>query len=348
MRLCTSLSLCLTAAALLVPAVSDAAHADATPSCAAPGDRTFPLATRIHGGPASYEAGGDHGTWYIDLTNTTGRACNGVHPVIVLTDDKHTLKPSQPHLDFYDGARARPVRFESTDEQELVGVFDAEGFAGFTVAPGKTVTVKVRLALTADAAPEQVTANAAVVQRRGQDGEWIGESDDYRFAIAAADRDPDRDADRGAGHDQDGGGTTAAQDPEQPGGTRTGQAQPGETRSGQAESGRDQNGAARTGQPWTDEAGAGQAQDATGTAATPPGVATSTTPHSTASPSATPSTGGRTPGAALPLAQEAQEAGQRARELARTGLGLARGLLTATAVLLAVGGSAFLLSRRRR
>jgi hypothetical protein len=54
---------------------------------------------------------------------------------------------------------------------------------GFHVAGRATVRVKVRLALTADTPPNQVTVNAAVVQRRGDDGDWVGESDDYRFAV---------------------------------------------------------------------------------------------------------------------------------------------------------------------
>ncbi|MFD8820114.1 hypothetical protein ACFV23_53715, partial [Streptomyces sp. NPDC059627] len=47
-------------------------------------------------------------------------------------------------------------------------------------------------------------------------------------------------------------------------------------------------------------------------------------------------------------AEGAWEAGERARELARTGLGLAHGLFTAAVALFAVGAGAFLLARRRR
>ncbi|WP_405520242.1 hypothetical protein [Streptomyces canus] len=151
-------------------------------SCA-PTGHTFPLTTRIHGGPAVYEAGGDYRTWYLDLTNTTRHTCAAIHPVVVLVDERHVLKPSQPRLEFYDGPRTRAVRFESTDEDELVGAF---GGAGFTVGPGKTLTVKVRLALTPDAVPNEVTVNAAVVQLHGDDGDWVGQSDDYRFGIDTA------------------------------------------------------------------------------------------------------------------------------------------------------------------
>ncbi|WP_328976649.1 hypothetical protein [Streptomyces canus] len=176
------------AAALPAPATPAAAfRAPATPTPTAPvGDscaptgRAFPLTTRIHGGPAVYEAGGGYSTWYVDLTNTTRHTCAEVHPVVVLVDDRHVLKPSQPRLEFYDGPRTRAVRFESTDEDELVGAF---GGAGFTVGPGKTLTVKVRLALTPDAVPNQVTVNAAVVQLHGDDGDWVGQSNAYRFGI---------------------------------------------------------------------------------------------------------------------------------------------------------------------
>ncbi|WP_345591638.1 hypothetical protein [Streptomyces marokkonensis] len=194
--------LAASASAALVPAVlapaafghAVPAHAgpgEPLPACTAPEDHTFPLTTRIHGGPAGYAAGGGHGTWYLDLTNTTSRTCEGIHPVVVLVDEKRALEPSQPRLEFYDGARPYPVDFEATDRDELIGAFGegegegADGFPGFTVGPGETLSVKVRLALTPGTAPNEVTANAAVVQRRGGDGEWIGQSNDYRFRIGA-------------------------------------------------------------------------------------------------------------------------------------------------------------------
>ncbi|MFH9584170.1 LPXTG cell wall anchor domain-containing protein [Streptomyces luteogriseus] len=190
MRLCTPAHLCLAAAAAAAALLPGAhpAHANApAPACAAPDDHTFPLTTRIHGGPDTYTAGGGFGTWYVDLTNTTDRTCTGIHPVVVLIDDKRALEPSQPRLEFFEGARAHPVRFEKTGEDELVGAFadEEDGFAGFTVEPGGTVTVKVRLTLTSDAVPNDVTANAAVVQRHDDDGDWVGQSNDYRFGIDA-------------------------------------------------------------------------------------------------------------------------------------------------------------------
>jgi len=182
MRLCTPVSLCLAAAALLPLAPAAPAAPAPLPACAAQDDRRFPLTTRIHGGPAAYDAGGGYGTWYLDLTNTTTRTCADIHPVVVLVDGKRALKPAQPRLEFYNGGRPHPVRFVTTDEDELVGAFD-DGLPGFTVGPGKTVTVKVRLALTSDAVANDVTANAAVVQRHEGDGDWVGQSNDYPFRI---------------------------------------------------------------------------------------------------------------------------------------------------------------------
>ncbi|MFF3844699.1 hypothetical protein [Streptomyces sp. NPDC002328] len=195
MRLCTPVPLCLAAAAVLL-SVPSAAYAAPGPSCAGADAGDFPLTSRLHGGPDSYRAGGGYGTWYLDLTNTTRRTCTGVHPVVVLVDAERALEPSQPRLEFYADGAPHPVRFETTDEDELVGALmdqpagrgeePAPGptpFPGFTVAPGKTLTVKLRLALTSDAVRNEVTANAAVVQRHGDDGEWIGQSNDYRFTV---------------------------------------------------------------------------------------------------------------------------------------------------------------------
>ncbi|MFI9806010.1 hypothetical protein ACIHEJ_16890 [Streptomyces sp. NPDC052301] len=292
MRLCSSLSLCLAAAAVWVPvSVTDASAATGATACAGSDARAFPLGARIRGGPKVYEAGGGYGTWYIDLTNKTHQACTGIHPVVVLADDKHALEPDQPKLDFYDGSRPRPVTFDTTDEQELVGVLDAPGFGGFTVPAGRTVSVKVRLMLTSDAVADQVTANAAVVQRRGGDGDWVGESNAYRFGIGV---EPDN---------------RTVPPPASP------NPNPQDTR--------DADGGDETGPP-------------TG----PSGI-----PSGAPQPSASGTAG---PNPVLPVADEAEAAGERARELARTGPQLARGLLAAAAAVLGVGGGAFLLARRRR
>ncbi|MEV0225311.1 hypothetical protein [Streptomyces sp. NPDC050704] len=199
------MSIAVTAAAALTPAFTpvpaSAVAAPGRPTCAAPGNQDFPVRTRIHGGPASYDAGGGYRTWYIDLTNTTDGTCGNVHPVVVLVDEKRALKPKQPRLEFYDGERHRPVTFERTEEDENIGVL-----GGFTVAPGATLSVKVRLAVTSDATvPNDVVAKAAIVQRHdgAGDSDWIGQSNAYRFRIL----------DEDAPSDQDDGGTPEAVPP---------------------------------------------------------------------------------------------------------------------------------------
>ncbi|MFD5663077.1 hypothetical protein ACFWHX_38690, partial [Streptomyces hirsutus] len=49
--------------------------------------------------------------------------------------------------------------------------------------PPRTLTVKLRLALTSDAVAGEVVATAAIVQRYEDDGDWVGQSDEYRFRI---------------------------------------------------------------------------------------------------------------------------------------------------------------------
>lgn len=211
LRLRTFLPLSVTAAAAALPltlAAPGTALADPRPTCAAPDTRTFPVKTRIHGGPASYDVGGDFRTWYIDLTNTTTHTCGDIHPIVVLVDEKRALRPEQARLEFYEGAEKgegrdpHPVVFEKSEEDENVGAFD-DGFPGFTVGPGQTLTVKVRLSVTSDAAvPNDVVANAAVVQRHDDDGDWVGESNDYRFRIE------DEGEDGGVAEGEDSGGTS--------------------------------------------------------------------------------------------------------------------------------------------
>ncbi|MGW1620914.1 hypothetical protein [Streptomyces sp. NPDC002172] len=331
MRLSTALSLCLAAAAaVLTPASpATAAPAVAEASCAGADQQGFPLTTRLHDGPSSYEPGGGFGTWYLDLTNTTGRTCADIHPVVVLVDDKKALKPSQTELEFYDGPRTRPVPLTETDESELVGVFDGTGFPGLTVAPGATVSVKVRLAVTSEAVRNGVTANAAVVQRQGADGEWVGESNDYRFGI---------------------GGEAPPRPPAS--------VAPAVPSSGSSQVGPET--------PARTPAGTSPASPASPD--TSPGATPAASPGGSASPFTDEAAGGKRDGRRDGWegrevwdrrreawenrgawgAEGPWEAGERARELARTGLGLAHGLFTAAVALLAVGASAFLLARRRR
>ncbi|WP_328669305.1 hypothetical protein [Streptomyces sp. NBC_00328] len=219
-----------TALALFVTFTPAPAHAlEPRPDCVSSDTHDFPIKTRIHGGPDAYQAGGDSGTWYIDLTNTTAHPCGAIHPVVVLVDEKRTLRPEQARLEFYEGERAHAVRFERSDEAENVGPFD-DGFPGFTVAPGRTLTVKVRLSLASGAsAPNAVVANAAVVQKHDDDGDWVGESNAYRFRIdgAVRDKDPESGEETGTGADQDGTADTGADAGLSPG---TGTAPTGEAR----------------------------------------------------------------------------------------------------------------------
>ncbi|MFD0414066.1 hypothetical protein [Streptomyces sp. NPDC127108] len=204
MRLRSSLAagVAVAAAVTLVPAGAEVAAAAGDPArasgpgaprpgCAKGAGDGFPIGTRISGGPATYERGGGFRSWSLELTNTTDVTCGNVHPVIVLVDRGKSLKPHQIQLEFDDGTRRRPVRFERTDRDETIGVLGgggggADGSPGFTLAPGSTRTVGLRLAFTSDAAPGDVVASAAVVRRRDDDGDWVGASNDYAFDIVGA------------------------------------------------------------------------------------------------------------------------------------------------------------------
>ncbi|QGZ49116.1 hypothetical protein GPZ77_12630 [Streptomyces sp. QHH-9511] len=195
------------------------------PTCGKASDPDFPIDTRIHGGPTAYVPGGGPRSFAVDLTNTTAEPCRDIHPVLALADQDRILQPAQIRLDFYDAEarRWRPVPFEETEEDENVGVFT--GFPGFEVPAGATLTVPLRLAFRADTAPNEVVAGAAIVQRRGDDGDWVGESGDYRLTIGpdspdspdsrdspdspeALEEPPDRDAEKDVGKE-------AAPDPEE-------------------------------------------------------------------------------------------------------------------------------------
>lgn len=200
MRLRSSLAagVAVAAAVTLVPAVAGVPAAAGEqprengsgtlrPTCATAAGDDFPIRTRISGGPATYVPGGGFGRWTLELTNATDETCGNVHPVVVLVDGRPALRPRQILLEFDDGERLRPVRFERTDRDENVGVLgDPAAFPGFTIAPGRTVTVGLRLAFTSDAAPDRVVASAAVVRRRADDGDWVGASNDYAFDIVDA------------------------------------------------------------------------------------------------------------------------------------------------------------------
>ncbi|MEU9337460.1 hypothetical protein AB0D49_30585 [Streptomyces sp. NPDC048290] len=211
MRPVTPAALSLLTAALLSPLSSPSAHAAPAPVCGDSGAHGFPLTTRIHGGPDAYTAGGGFGTWYVDVTNTTGQTCSGIHPVVVLVDQDRRLTAAQPRLEFYEGRHPHPVRFETTDEAEIVAPFEAGAFPGFTIGAGRTTRVKVRLSVAADAVPNAITATAAVVQRHGDDSDWVGESNAYRFRVLSA-TEPKEPAEP-AGRPQDGAGPAPSTEP---------------------------------------------------------------------------------------------------------------------------------------
>ncbi|MEV0783431.1 hypothetical protein AB0I52_10705 [Streptomyces sp. NPDC050423] len=218
------------APAAAAAAAAGAVTADQQPACGDPEAAEFPIDTRIHGGPDTYASGGGYGTWFLDLTNTTTRACRSIHPVLVLTDADRKLTSDQIQLKFSE--RAHPdvehrVTWETTDRDEHIGVFGGVGddaFGGFTVPAGHTVTVQVRLAFTSDTSAGRITANAAIVQRRhpasgtsdsggtdsgtaptGGDGEWVGESGDYPFTVVEDGGGESVDS-NGTGNEQDGTG----------------------------------------------------------------------------------------------------------------------------------------------
>lgn len=151
----------------------------------------FPIGARIRGGPAVYRTGGDAQTWYLDLTNTTGSECTAIHPVVVFTDKARALRPAHFRMEFdAPGAPAGtfPVSLEHTDRDEVIAVFDGgDAFSGFTVGPGGSVTVTVRLAFAANAPHGEAVADAALVQRKGDDGDWVGEAGGYRFDVEGPD-----------------------------------------------------------------------------------------------------------------------------------------------------------------
>ncbi|WP_329387312.1 hypothetical protein [Streptomyces sp. NBC_01716] len=168
--------------------------ADRQPTCGKASAPDFPIDTRIHGGPDAYRPGGPPGVWSIDLTNSTDEACHNIHPVIVLSDRHRSLAENQVRLQLTDDkGRWRTMSLEKSDEDETIAVLEG-GFSGFAVPARETVTVRARLAFTAAADANRIVANAATVQRRGGDGDWVGESNDYRFSVGDANGDADTDA----------------------------------------------------------------------------------------------------------------------------------------------------------
>ncbi|WP_328317648.1 hypothetical protein [Streptomyces sp. NBC_00388] len=184
------------------PAAPVRAGAPSAAACVGRNGSDFPVEARIQGGPTAYTAGGAYDTWSLELTNTSDGACLDIHPVVVLVDRGRELQDRQIRLEFEDpdAHRWQPVAFTTTDEDEHIGPFadgtggtegaggtggveGPGGPAGFDVPAGRTLSVPVRLAFAGGTVPDEVTASAAVVRRHGDDGDWVGDSGDYRFAI---------------------------------------------------------------------------------------------------------------------------------------------------------------------
>jgi clumping factor A len=173
------------------PSTPDGHHLE--PYCGDPDSAGFPIQPRIQRGPKAYPPGGDWKIWKLDLRNTTRTACRSIHPVIVFVDNDRKLAADRIGLEFQIPGEEqwRPVTFETTDRDEHIGVFQARGFKGFVVEPKKTVTLKVRMRFSSGMDEDGAKINVAAVQRRDDDGDWVGESNDYQFAI----RDDDGDGD---------------------------------------------------------------------------------------------------------------------------------------------------------
>ncbi|MFE2939030.1 hypothetical protein ACFXKG_08215 [Streptomyces sp. NPDC059255] len=180
-----ALAVATTEASVTPAAPAGPAGSDPGQTCGRVADPDFPIRAELRGGPGAYRAGGAAGEWSLDLTNTTGAECRNLHPVVVLYDRDRVLDASQVKLEMADDrGRMRVLPLERTDQAEIVAVRD-DGSPGFTVAAHRTVTVRARLAFTASARPNRISATAATVQRRGNDGDWVGASNTYRFAVAA-------------------------------------------------------------------------------------------------------------------------------------------------------------------
>ncbi|WP_326796069.1 hypothetical protein OG946_11775 [Streptomyces sp. NBC_01808] len=155
------------------------------PRCGDPGAGRFPVRTALHGDGAALRAGGARGELTLRLHNTSAGACRDVHPVAVVSHETGgRLRPADIRLEFHDGQarRWRSVAFERTGADESAGVF-AGGSRGFVLRAGESREVRLRVGFAEGAPPGRVTVNVTTVQRRGDDGEWVGQSKDYETGI---------------------------------------------------------------------------------------------------------------------------------------------------------------------
>jgi hypothetical protein len=197
------------AAASHVPPPGNAAAppADLAPVCGSPAASGFPIDSRLRGGPSGYPAGLLSSGFSLDLHNTTGSPCTDVHPLIILVDRDGRLTPRQFSLRYeFPGVPWRTVPIETTDRGENIGIPGGTDGPGLTLPPGATVTVRLRLWFAPDAPAERVVASATTMQRRGDDGMWIAESNHYAFDVVPPPATADPGAQAGGDHagDEDG------------------------------------------------------------------------------------------------------------------------------------------------
>ncbi|WP_164492527.1 hypothetical protein [Streptomyces sp. CNQ-509] len=155
------------------------------PRCGDPGAGHFPVRTELHGDGAALRAGGARGGLTLRLHNASAGACRDVHPVAVVGHEAGgRLRPGDVRLEFHDERtrRWRSVAFERTGGDESAGVF-AGGSRGFALRAGESREVRLRIGFAKGAPTGRVTVNVTTVQRRGDDGEWVGQSKDYETGI---------------------------------------------------------------------------------------------------------------------------------------------------------------------
>ncbi|WFB09286.1 hypothetical protein LRS74_21270 [Streptomyces sp. LX-29] len=184
---------------IAAPVAEAVPTAAAVPGCGDAKSTDFPLDAALQADPSDYARGGDWRVWRLQLRNTTERTCQSIHPVVVMAGRDRKLRPRHIRLEFHDKeltagerrvrqARWRPVRFETTDQHESIGILEAPGFPGFTVPADRSIEVALRLRLTDDAPLGPVVAAVTTVQRRDRDGDWVGQSENHAFTVVAAAR----------------------------------------------------------------------------------------------------------------------------------------------------------------
>jgi hypothetical protein len=156
--------------------------------CVPAAGEEFPVRARLSGGPAQYTVGSLPQVFSLELAATSGSGLSRrVHAVLMLIDNRRALRPPQIVLEYADGAgRWHAESFQHTDDDENVAVLGGEDGPGTVVPARGTVTVKLRLRFKPGTPAVGVTASATVMQRRGDDGDWVGESKPYAFRTVPA------------------------------------------------------------------------------------------------------------------------------------------------------------------